>query len=306
MDPFPALGLRRLALSHAGELVPFFERFPQPLSGYTTGMLAAWDPVFHYSWARPEPDAVVISCLVEPDSNRHLIQPVGTLSPTLQADLVAGAARLPYALKIYGVCERFLADYPHLVERFEVVEEPIASNYIYSAEDLALLAGRKFAAKRNHIAQAAREFQWSVEPLKAGDADEAVALARALFEESSKNVSLARDVLACEVALRNLEVLHLRGTGIRVQGKIIAFALWEALHKTTAVVHFERAVRNLKGAYQIVNQETAKVMLKDGIQFINREEDLGDPGLQKAKQSYHPVRIEKAFTLTFRRAQVSA
>ena len=67
------------------------------------------------------------------------------------------------------------------------------------------------------------------------------------------------------------------------------------------MVHFERALRTHKGLYQVVNQETAKVMLAEGFRFINREEDLGDPGLRKAKLSYQPVRIEKAFTLTFRR-----
>jgi uncharacterized protein len=290
--------MRRFDLAGAGELVESFERYPQPLSGYTLSMIAAWDPVFRYCWARPEPEALLLSCLVERDPNPHLLQPVGRLSPQLQQSLVAAAQRLSYPLKIYGVSAAFLAENRELVSRFGVAEEPIASNYVYSAQELAQLAGRKFSAKRNLIAQASRATRWDVTAMSGRDADEAIALTRALFQESSRSPSMARDVLACEVALRNFEALRLRGTGIRVEGKLVAFALWERLDASTAVVHFERAMRTLKGLYQVVNQETARVMLAEGTRFINREEDLGDPGLRKAKLSYQPVRIEKAFTLT--------
>lgn len=291
--------LRPFDLRQRDELSPLLEKHPQKLSGYTFAMLAAWDPVFHYSWARPEPEAVIVSCLVIPDTRLHVIQPVGLLSPHLQRELASQAARLPYPMKIYGVSKDFLDANPELVARFAVEEEPIASNYIYKAEDLALLAGRKLAAKRNHIAQASREYTWTAHELSVGDVPECVTLAKHLLEESDKSLSLERDVLACEVALTHFELLKLRGTVIRVEGRIVAFSIWEPLDAVTAVVHFERAMRTHKGLYQVVNQETAKTMNAEGFQLINREEDLGDPGLRKSKLSYHPIRLETAYTLTY-------
>jgi hypothetical protein len=301
VEPFLGLPLRRFDLSSSEELVELFGRYPQPLSGYTVGMIAAWDPVFHYRWARPEPDALIISCLIDGDPNLHLLQPVGRLSGGLQRSLGEAARKLSYLVKIYGVSAAYIAENGELASHFDVAEESIASNYVYSAQDLAQLSGRKFSAKRNLIAQASRDYQWTVSAMSGADADEAIALARDLFQESSRSPSMARDVLACEVALKHFDALRLRGTGIRVQGKLAAFALWERLDAKTAVVHFERAMRTLKGLYQVVNQETARVMAAEGYELINREEDLGDPGLQKAKLSYNPVRIEKAFTLTARR-----
>jgi hypothetical protein len=51
----------------------------------------------------------------------------------------------------------------------------------------------------------------------------------------------------------------------------------------------------------VINQETARAIAAQGLSFINREEDFGDPGLRRAKLSYHPVRLEAKHTLTLRR-----
>lgn len=294
------LAFETFDLSQAKELAAFLGAYPQPLSGYTVGMLAAWDSVFHYEWARVAPEGLVISCTVDPEPNRHLIQPVGKVSEEVLQQLADGASKLPYALKIYGCSQQFLDAHPAFAARFDVAEETLADNYLYRVEDLATLAGRKYSAKRNHISQAAREYRWEARALSEADADACVALARELFKESTPSESFRRDLVACEMALRHLDKLGLRGTVMLVDGKIVAFAVWERLEGKTAVVHFERALRSRKGLYQVLNQETAKVMQAEGFELVNREEDLGDEGLRKAKLSYHPVRLEKAFTLTTR------
>ncbi|MGC4121728.1 MAG: phosphatidylglycerol lysyltransferase domain-containing protein [Myxococcales bacterium] len=295
------LSFETFDLSQAAELSKFLNAHPQPLSGYTVGMLAAWDPIFHYEWARAEPDGVVIACTVDPEPDRHLIQPVGRISEAVLQQLADGATKLPYALKVYGCSQQFLDENAAFAARFQIDEEVIADNYIYRVEELATLAGRKFSAKRNHISQAAREYHWDVRALSEADADECVALARELFKESTLSESFRRDLVACEIALRHLDKLGLRGTVLLVEGKIVAFAVWERLDAKTAVVHFERALRSLKGLYQVLNQETCKVMHAEGFELVNREEDLGDEGLRKAKLSYHPLKLEKAYTLTIKR-----
>jgi hypothetical protein len=67
-------------------------------------------------------------------------------------------------------------------------------------------------------------------------------------------------------------------------------------HKTF-VVHFEKADTSYNGLYQFVNQEFAAA-LPANIEIINREQDLGEPGLRQAKLSYHPSGFVRKFTVT--------
>jgi hypothetical protein len=41
-------------------------------------------------------------------------------------------------------------------------------------------------------------------------------------------------------------------------------------------------------------------MLFDGFTFLNKESDMGIPGLAKAKRSYHPVRMVRSFKLVLK------
>ncbi|MHA2278466.1 MAG: phosphatidylglycerol lysyltransferase domain-containing protein, partial [Candidatus Kariarchaeaceae archaeon] len=55
----------------------------------------------------------------------------------------------------------------------------------------------------------------------------------------------------------------------------------------------EKANPNISGLYQIINQRFCSEALQ-GFTFVNREQDLGVPGLRRAKMSYHPTHfIEK-------------
>ncbi len=98
----------------------------------------------------------------------------------------------------------------------------------------------------------------------------------------------------------HFEPLGLEGLLLRVNGQPSAFSIFDRLGPSTAVVYFERALRSRKGLYQVINQETARVILSQGFEMINREEDLGDRGLRQGKLSYFPARLEMKYTLTLR------
>jgi hypothetical protein len=60
-------------------------------------------------------------------------------------------------------------------------------------------------------------------------------------------------------------------------------------------VHFEKALEEYKGVYQYINQRFA-LSLPEDLVYINREQDLGDPGLRQAKMTYRPCSFVKKYT----------
>ena len=89
-------------------------------------------------------------------------------------------------------------------------------------------------------------------------------------------------------ALRLMKELHLTGGCLRVNGEVVAFTLGERLSSDTFVVHIEKALADVEGAYTMINQQFVLHEM-EGFTYVNREEDTGDEGLRQAKLSYKPV-----------------
>ena len=111
---------------------------------------------------------------------------------------------------------------------------------------------------------------------------------------------LKEELKALDSMCNNLSKLGPSGAIIRIDGSPAAFAIYDELNPETAVVYFEKAEHQYKGLHQLINQETAKMILKAGYKLINREYDLGHSGLRQAKLSYHPVQMVKSYRLTLK------
>jgi hypothetical protein len=97
-------------------------------------------------------------------------------------------------------------------------------------------------------------------------------------------------------ALRNLDRLSAVGGCILVGGKVEAFALGEAMSADTVVIHIEKANPAFHGLYQVINQQFLEHQWQ-AYSYVNREQDLGVPGLRKAKQSYNPHHMVKKYVV---------
>ena len=278
------------------------DRHPQPLSDYCFASLLIWASVYRYHYAVTEPDTLLVSYAITPGATPRLLQPLGVFLEPLQHALLTRARDLDEPLCIESVSADFLARHAAFAGHFETATVRDGANYVYAAEDLAELPGRRYAGKRNLIAQASRLYSWSVAPLDASQANGCLAFSDDIAAKRTAEtvVTHAQESAALACALRDFGALGLQGVFVRVDGTPSAFSIFARLSATTAVVLFERAQRSAKGLYQVINRETARVIAAQGFALINREEDLGDPGLRKAKLSYHPARLEMKHTLTFR------
>ena len=67
------------------------------------------------------------------------------------------------------------------------------------------------------------------------------------------------------------------------------FQIGDLSLRDTLVVHSERGDRDYKGSYQAINKLFLENNKDERFKFVNREQDVGDIGLRKAKLSYNPI-----------------
>lgn len=113
----------------------------------------------------------------------------------------------------------------------------------------------------------------------------------ALARETVRGLSSLDDEHnALVLALEHFQTLGLEGIVLRWQGEILGFTLGAPLTETIFDVHFERARGEVQGAYPAVNRSFAQYVRQRHLQvrYLDREDDMGLPGLRKAKLSYYP------------------
>lgn len=180
--------------------------------------------------------------------------------------------------------------------KFEFKQLRHAQDYVYSAESLRTLAGKKLSSKRNHINRFEENNpDWGYEEITPGNLGEALAMHREWCKEAGcmDNESLYHESCAVEETFRHFEELELTGGLIRTNGRVVAYTFGEPLSEDTYLVHIEKAFYDIQGAYPIINREFCRANT-EGFMYVNREDDTGDEGLRKAKLSYRPEKmIEK-------------
>lgn len=163
-------------------------------------------------------------------------------------------------------------------------------DYIYLTSDLINLAGRKYHAKRNHLSFFKNNFSWQYEKITADNIDECYRMNEKWEElnRENKKDDLDNELIAINRAFNNYGELDFKGGLIRKDGEVVAYTLGEEINSKTFCTHIEKAFSDLRGSYQIINQQFAQNELS-GYEYINREDDTGDEGLRKAKESYYPA-----------------
>jgi len=272
------------------------------LSIFTFSSLVTWGMFYHYQWA-VSGDTLLLKFIDPEDQRDHLIQPIGEFPSCLQDKIIEYARSLDYKLKIYGVSEAFINERPKFVSLFEQAEHRDLDNYIYLAEDLVSLSGRKYQPKRNLLSQFEKNNVWTSEPISIENVPACFEIINKIYDkkESDENSFLSKELETLDFVLNNFLKLKEEGILIRIDGKPAAFSIYEQLNSSMCVVHHEKAMREYKGLYQLVNRETAKKILQNGYKYINREEDLGIEGLRKAKLSYYPTKLCPANILVFKK-----
>jgi len=172
-------------------------------------------------------------------------------------------------------------------------------DYIYETEALASLSGKKLHAKRNHLNRF-YENNWGFEPITAANLPECISMHDKWCVEHDclSDPEKRRESEAVKRGLASFFELGFVGGLIRVDGLIRAYTFGEKLNSDTFVVHVEKAFTEFQGTYTAINREFVNYAC-GGYKYVNREEDMGEQNLRKAKTSYHPAFLEEKYRVRF-------
>ena len=178
-------------------------------------------------------------------------------------------------------------------------EERERADYVYEAHELGNLPGQRYHSKKNHI----RQFVSSCPDAVYRTMDRKLAgacadFAREWLEQHPRGdmPGLRREVDVTIRMLDNFQWLELIGGVVLDKGRTVAFALGEKLNDNTFVVRVEKADADVPGSYQFINREFVR-NAAGSCRWINREQDLGIPGLRRAKQSYLPHHLVRKYRI---------
>ncbi len=183
--------------------------------------------------------------------------------------------------------------------RFRITCDRGDADYLYERTQLAELPGARFHRKRNHLARFQRECPaWKLEPLSMLNASDALAvasgwLAGMVAEGQAASPALLHEHEAIAHALELLEPLSLFGAVLYVDAQPVGMSVASQISAEVANVHYEKCLPSFRSAYPLLNQGMASML---SCTWLNREEDLNQPGLRQAKLSYFPSVILQKYS----------
>lgn len=272
-----------LSLEYRPELHDCLRLLPEGISEFTFANLYLFREKHHYALSRLDNELIVI--LGQDDGEKFFMLPFGLPGHNNLRRLFEEQTRLKCASESQAEQLQFMG--------FTITEDRDNFDYLYSRQELAELKGRKFHKKRNLIKAFINNNEYLAQPLLEEHITDALHILELWRQENSQEGD--KDYLAAREGLEKSWELQLCGGIYFVDGRPSAYCLGEEIAAGTSfVIHFEKAVRGYKGLYQFINQTFAAI-LPSFYETINREQDLGDPGLRQAKHSYKPIGYVKKF-----------
>lgn len=269
---------------------------PGRTTDFSYAGLLMWVDYFHYEYAIVA-DTLFIKGRVESDISKVAFSlPVGRLPLSTSIEILrqyceSNGLELELSAVPECVLPQFLQLSPRSVEPLDDW-----SDYLYDAESLATLKGKKYGKKRNHVNQFLAAYPgYSFVELKPEMVDDVMRFMDVIDAEGDSTPMavaerrLNRRVL--EMIAEGDDVMH--GGVLRdADGHILGFTIGD-VKGDTLFVHIEKASRAVAGGFEMLNKSFAEYMCNryPEIRYINREDDAGDPGLRHAKESYHPVEL---------------
>ncbi len=257
-----------------------------------------WRPYTHCRISRLR-GAIVLMAGSASSSQPYLLPPV-VAGPGDMAELIVSALTTSGPAGAFERVPRPAAELLRDRPGVALAEQRDRADYVHPGDELRELPGLRFHRKRNHI----RQFRAACPNAEYREMTPALADRCAEFcrewlaNHPKRDVpSLQREVDTTLAMLAEWDWLGLKGGVLTAEDQVVAFALGESINRETFAVRVEKADVSVPGAYQAINQEFARHVAA-GFRWINREQDLGVPGLRRAKLSYYPHHLLRKYRIS--------
>lgn len=262
-----------------------------------------WREYYHVQYAVS--DGKAIQWLMEENGVSHSAMPICREEdlPHYFYEMVAYFNEVLHKpFKIY-LADEEAVEYLHLKESadFEVIEQEDLKDYLYAGDAMRNLSGKKLHKKKNHLNAFLKEYEGRYEyrRLCCSDRDEVWQFLDQWREAKGDDVEdhLDYEVAGIHEILKNCSQLQVRMAGVFVDGKLEAFTIGSLNPlENMAIIHIEKANASIRGLYQFINQQFLIHEFPD-VDLVNREDDLGQEGLRKAKMSYNPCGFARKYLI---------
>jgi len=287
-------------------LKPYFKNQSHRLCAYALPSCIAWSNENYQTYGLVVDDFLVLGMdFTHENEDRHIMLPI---SPKREfpPEMLLGIAKDLGFNQYYFVPEDYIDKYgeDNVKRYFTIKAHKKYDDYIYNRSDLAFLKGNKYSKKRNLINQFKKQYvntgRVKVEKITHEMISRCLEFLEKWCEERDCGYD-PKDDLACEKQaainmIENIENFDVKSLLLRIDGEINAFGIGAHLTDDMAVLHSEKAFSKVKGLYQYFDNLCA-IRLFEDYTYINKESDMNEEGLKKAKRSYYPCMFVKSYKL---------
>ncbi len=283
----------------------YFEKFQPEISEFTFTNLFIWKNYYNFLFLESDNHLIVFSqdyfknwkkSISNLDDGTFFLTPIGPTPEKMIINLFEKFDNIEIHRVPKDVIEKVIRDPEYQVLNLDIHEDRMNWDYIYEIESLIDLPGNKFRQKRRWLNKFLEIYNYEFNIISDGLIDKALELQLEWCDqnECQSNEDLIEEQKAIKTALENFNDLGIFGGIIGVDNKCVAYTLGEMINKDTIVIHIEKAHLEYEGSYQAINNLFLKEFGKN-VKYVNREQDLGIPGLRRAKEAYKPIRmVEKS------------
>ncbi len=277
------MNFKKIELCDKGKLLPFLKAADELTCELSFINLLIWQQLYNNCYCIE--DGVLFLKSYDENIETYSL-PLGDVKDGMQK-IINHCGKLPAIWAQEG--KRFNQFKNLFGDLYDIFESRNEFDYIYSAQDLINLSGKKYHSKRNHISAFSKQFNWHYEDITENNINGVKKCAQIWYSDYGDDMDeeLKAEMAGVNLMLDNMDFFGLEGGAIIVDEKVVAFTLGSAVNDQVYNIHIEKAIFGFETAYTVINREFAARNAQN-FRYINREDDLGIEGLRKSKLSYKP------------------